>query len=329
MVVRGAMAINSAVAEQKRKKVKARARADRNPDQLALGEQRAEQAELFADHPGGRQPGARLREIRESMDAIDSLFYEAIRVKGVGVFSDFLEFVRRFNRFSAFNVMLIETQRPGATAIGSREQWQKIDRRIKPTAVPIAVLWPFAPVRWVYELNDTYGRPVPPDQTDPFQVLGAPPGVSWSSTVQAADRRGVRVELTDKFGNWLAGQAGVLHGGADGAVVSGTGRKHRWLVHINGALSSGARFAALAHELGHIYCGHLGSHPEGFWPDRKYLTTSQKEMEAEAVAYLACKRLSIDVRSAEYLKSHANTDNLLAISKRMIVEATNRVEARS
>jgi hypothetical protein len=52
-------------------------------------------------------------------------------------------------------------------------------------------------------------------------------------------------------------------------------------------------------------------------------------MEAEAVAYLACKRLSIDARSAEYLKTHASADNLLAISKRMIVEATNRVEARS
>ena len=127
----------------------------------------------------------------------------------------------------------------------------------------------------------------------------------------------------------MAGRVGVLHGGPDGAVLLGTGRKYRWLVHINAALSTGARFATLAHELGHVYRGHLGAHPEGFWPDRRSLTTSQREMEAEAVAYLVCRRFSLDVRSVEYLKSHATPENLLAVSKRMIVEATNRIEARS
>lgn len=313
----------------KKRKPKARALADRNPDQLALGDVVADQAELFSERPGGRQSAGRLREINGSMEAIDSLFYEAIRTKGARVFSEFLQFVRRFNRFSAFNVMLIETQRPGATAIGSREHWARIGRHVKPGAIPIAILWPFAPIRWVYELNDTYGKAVPPDQADPFQVIGAPPGASWKSTLEAADRRGVRVELTDRWGSWMAGRAGLLHGGVDGAVVSATGRRHRWLVVVNSELSAGARFATLAHELGHIYCGHLGAHPEGFWPDRTKLTTSQREMEAEAVAYLVSRRFGLQVRSAEYLKSHASSENLLAISKRLIVEATNRVEARS
>lgn len=323
------MAGMSAAPAPKKKKPKARARSDRDPDQLSLGEQPADQTELFVDRPGGRQTAGRLREINESMEAIDSLFYDAIRAKGARVFSDFLAFVRRFNRFSAFNVMLIETQRPGAFAVGPREHWLKIGRRIKPGAVPIAILWPFAPVRWVYELNDTYGKALPPHQSDPFEVVGAPPGASWTATLQAADRRGIRVELTDRWGNRLAGKAGLLHGGADGAVISDTGRRHRWLVLINSELSLGARFATLAHELGHIYCGHLGAHPEGFWPDRMKLTTSQREMEAEAVAFLACRRFGLEVRSVEYLKNHAKSENLLAISKRMIVEATNRVEARS
>lgn len=313
----------------KRKKRKATARVRQDPDQLKLGEQVAEQVELFQDQPGGKQPASRLREIQESMEAIDSLFHEAIRTRGVQVFSDFLEFVRRFNRFSTFNVMLIEMQRPGATAIGSREQWLKVERRVKPGAIPIAILWPFAPVRWVYELNDTYGRAVPAHQSDPFEVLGTPPGASWSATVQAADRKGVRVERTDRWGKRLAGIAGLLHGGADGATVSSTGRKHRWLVLINSDLSSGAQFATFAHELGHIYCGHLGAHPEGFWPSRSNLNKSQREMEAEAVAYLVCRRFGLEVRSAEYLKNHATPENLLGISKRMIVEATSRIEARS
>ena len=93
-------------------------RARRNPDQLSLGELPLTQAELFEERPGGKQPAARLRQIRDSMEAIDSLFHDAINARGVRVMDEFLEFVRRFNRFSAFNVMLMEMQRPGATAIG-------------------------------------------------------------------------------------------------------------------------------------------------------------------------------------------------------------------
>lgn len=305
-------------------------RARRNPDQLSLGERPVAQAELFEEQPGGKQPAARLRQIRDSMEAIDSLFHDAIKAHGVRVMDEFLEFVRRFNRFSAFNVMLMEMQRPGATAIGSRDQWLSIGRRIKPGAIPIAILWPFAPVRWVYELNDTYGREVPPHTTDPFAVKGAPPGSSWSATLDSADRRGIRVELTDRWGGRRAGIAGALHLTNDAATLPGRTRRHRWLVQINEQLDAGARFATLAHELGHIYCGHVGAHPEGFWPDRSTtLTLGQREMEAEAVAYLVCKRLALEVRSAEYLKHHVTPDNLLAISKRLIIEATNRIEARS
>ena len=271
-----------------------------------------------------------MRQIAESMEAIDSLFHAAITSRGLKVFDEFLEFVSRFNRFSAFNAMLIENQRPGATAAGFRDQWLAIGRFVQPGAIPIAILWPFAPIRWVYELNDTYGRALPPHSSDPFTVLGAPPGASWGDTLEAADRRGIRVELTERWGNRLAGLAGALHETADAVTRSMDSRKYRWLIQVNSQLDPGARIATLAHELGHIYCGHLGAHPEGFWPDRVgTLTHSQCEMEAEAVAYLVCKRFGLKVRSVDYLRDHATPENLLAISKRMIIEATNRFEARS
>ena len=52
-------------------------------------------------------------------------------------------------------------------------------------------------------------------------------------------------------------------------------------------------------------------------------------MEAEAVAYLVCKRFRLETRAVEYLKSHVTPENLLAVSKRLVIEATNRIEARS
>jgi len=301
-----------------------------DPHQLAIGEHAAFQAELFQDLPGGKQSATRLRHSRESMGAIDSRFHDSIRLRSVEVFDQFLAFVHRFNRHSAFNAMLIETQRPGASAVGFRDQWALIGRHVKPGAIPIAILWPFAPVRWVYDLSDTHGKDVPPHDTDPFKVLGAVPGASWSHTTATADRLGVKVELTNRWGDVHAGLAGVLHETKNASTSIARTRRHRWLVLINESLDANARFATLAHELGHIYCGHLGAHPEGFWPDRSgTLTKQQREMEAEAVAYLVCKRLELKTRSAMYLRRHVTTENLAAISKRLIIEATNRIEARS
>jgi len=306
------------------------ARVRTDPHQMALGDHAAFQSELFDDLPGGKQSATRLRHIRESMEAIDSLFHDSIRQRGVEVFDQFLAFVRRFNRYSAFNAMLIETQRPGATAVGFREQWELIGRQVKPGAIPIAILWPFAPVRWVYDLSDTYGKDVPPHDTDPFKVLGAVPGASWSHTTATADRLGVKVELTNRWGDANAGLAGVLHATKNASTSVARTRRHRWLVLINESLDINARFATLAHELGHIYCGHQGAHPEGFWPDRSgTLTKQQREMEAEAVAYLVCKRLELKTRSVLYLRRHATPENMLVLSKRLIIEATNRIEARS
>lgn len=314
----------------KRRKARPSGRSRRDPNQLALGEVRPEQPDLFADSPGGKQSAARLRQISEGMEAIDSLFHDAVQARGTRVFDEFLDFVRRFNRFSAFNAMLIENQRPGATAVGFRDQWLTIGRLIKPGAIPIAILWPFAPVRWVYELNDTYGNDVPSHTTDPFVVLGAPPGASWSDTVQAADRRGIRVELTNRWGARRAGIAAMLHETPDSATKRAGSRRHDWLIQVNEQLDVGARFATLAHELGHIYCGHLGAHREGFWPDRSCtLTQPQREMEAEAVAYLVCMRFGLKARSAEYLAHYVSPENLCKVSKRMIIEAVNRIEARS
>jgi hypothetical protein len=187
--------------------------------------------------------------------------------------------------------------------------------------------------------GDAYGKAVSPHDTDPFKVLGAVPGASWSHTTATADRLGVKVELTNRWGDAHAGLAGVLHRTKNPSTSVARTRRHRWLVLINESLDANARFATLAHEpesrgltLASRVCPRSfpRAHPEGFWPDRSdTLTKQQREMEAEAVAYLVCKRLELKTRSALYLRRHVTPENLCAISKRSIIEANNRIEARS
>jgi len=102
----------------------------------------------------------------------------------------------------------------------------------------------------------------------------------------------------------------------------------RFRIKINSRLEKAGRFTTLAHELGHIYCGHQGGDPQDRWADRRdQLTHGQRELEAEAVSWLVSRRLGLETRSAEYLSGYVSKDDLKYISTFAIIAAAHRVEA--
>lgn len=76
--------------------------------------------------------------------------------------------------------------------------------------------------------------------------------------------------------------------------------RHEMLSHAS--LSKSARYATLVHELAHLYCGHLGTPDEKWWPNRMYLSHGEMEFEAESISYLGCEGLGILSPSAEHLE---------------------------
>jgi hypothetical protein len=50
---------------------------------------------------------------------------------------------------------------------------------------------------------------------------------------------------------------------------------------LNSNLSAEARYATLVHELAHLYCGHLGTLNDKWWPDRRGLPHAAREFEAK------------------------------------------------
>jgi hypothetical protein len=63
-------------------------------------------------------------------------------------------------------------QRPGARIIASEYEWKTVSRSVVPDAVPIMILWPFSPIRYVYELEDTEPRIDREAIKDPFAAKG-------------------------------------------------------------------------------------------------------------------------------------------------------------
>src|SRR5262249_45392229 len=80
-------------------------------------------------------------------------------------FVEFLDFTTKFRRLSVWNAHMAHIQRPGAKVIATEYEWKNVQRYVLPDAVPIMILWPFSPIRHVYEIADTG----PPLQRDPLR----------------------------------------------------------------------------------------------------------------------------------------------------------------
>ena len=280
----------------------------------------------MSDHDLFGAAEQRLTHFEDCRSAIDQLYLEALSTQGSKAFDEFLDFVVRFSNLSVYNAMLVRVQCPGAAAVATRSKWESFGRKVKPDAVPIVILRPFGPVSFVFEQGDTDGKPLPGEDESPLFAKGKLTQAIYDQTCKAAEKYNIKVEETDKYGTLLAGTAAgidILPVGIDAKV----GREYR--VRLNSIHNLASRFATLAHELGHVYCGHVGCDRKGRWVHRKNLNHAQREMEAEAVSWLVCQRNNVQTKSREYLSELVKMTDPSSISMYSIFEAANRVESRT
>ncbi len=239
---------------------------------------------------------------------------------------DFLLFARRFTNLSVYNVMLVNIQRPGALAAGSEREWDEVGRAVNADAVPIVILQPFGPVRFIFEVGDTSGPPLPGEDYNPLHAKGVMNLTTYRRTIDAAYEYGIAVDEVDNYGSGRAGTATSL---VPRKMVNKKLEGPSWRIKLNSRDDLPSRFSTLTHELGHIYCGHLGGDHRGRWPDRRGLGHAQVEVEAEATAWIVCQRAGIETMSEDYILEHAKGCDLSSVSVYAIFEAANRIESRT
>lgn len=268
--------------------------------------------------------------------ALDELFRRASLYRKTGEYKRFLDFVSRFPQYSPYNAALLHVQNPGVSFTATPHQWrERFDRVPEPGARPYVILQPFGPVLFVYDLADTEPRseeetPLPETVTDPLAVEGNLEADVWSRLVQnCREREKVAVRLTSHFHR--------RHGGRVETRPFQAGPENPgdclYRILINSNMELEQQYGALAHELSHLFCGHLGTDDGAWWEPCEGAGSHQKEIEAESVAYLACRRAGLHSVSERYLRWHAAGERRSAgrllppVRMRQVLDAVGYIES--
>jgi len=162
------------------------------------------------------------------------------------------------------------------------------------------------------------GAPELPESiTNPFAIHRGTENGELDRTIENAKRDGVRVHQRE-FGSQHAGQIQSANSRDVFRLPDPPTFKEkretvpvRYELLLNSHQSREEQYATLVHELGHLYCGHLGSPNQKRWPDRRKLDRQVEECEAESISYLVCTRLGIETPSAEYLAGYLGEGGMM------------------
>jgi len=218
-----------------------------------------------------------------------------------------LDTAAKFHSYSLGNLLLIGAQAPQATRVAGFRRWQSLGRQVRKGERGIAILAPctyrpkaaerpesaapagpepattcsggavpdaggkqvrgFRAVH-VFDVAQTEGDPLP--EVVPSLLVGQAPAGLW-----------------DDLANQVTGYGYALERG-DCAGANGYTDPTRRVVRVRDDIDDAHAVKVLAHELGHLECGHVTDLPT-------YLTCRGRcEVEAESVAYVVAAAHGLD-----------------------------------
>lgn len=272
------------------------------------------QATLFPDADGVDEKTTR--------SLLDHLLTESKLYKTGDAYKALLAFIVRMRNFAPFNAMLIHIQKPGIRFAASALDWaMRFKRKPKQDARPLLILWPFGPVALVYDIDETDGKELPDSVMHAFIAKGPVEDSDISHYVSMMAKRRISCVLFDG-GDGKAGSIRLKH-------IDPKPDEYRYYgMAVNKKHTAPVKFSTIAHELAHLFLGHLGKDAHLNIPDRPRPTHDDIEIEAESVAYLICKRNGCDCNSEAYidgyLKTHTTVDDLEIYQ---IMRAAGQIEA--
>lgn len=247
--------------------------------------------------------------LKLASDALSDLEKDLIAGKS-DTLVKFLSTMGQFHSYSFSNVLLICLQRPDATHVAGFNAWKKLGRYVMKGEKGIGIIAPmvfgakndanassdegedaprirFKVVR-VFDVSQTDGEPLAE-----FAAIRGDPGEHLSRLRDLVTERNIKLEYDE------------LPGGAEGVSRGGT-------ITIQPGLPPAEDFSVLVHEFAHELL-----HKK----DRRTETTkTQRETEAEAVAFVVSRAVGLDCgsRTSDYIQLYQGDAKTLSSSLELI-----------
>ena len=270
-----------------------------------------------------------LADTEDDLSPIDELFGFSAHLRDSREYSRLLSFIARFPNYSAFNSFLLFLQDATVSYVATARTWvRKFRRRPKPQARPLIILAPMAPVIFVYDIRQTEGEPVPETLLKPHSLKTMLTGKIYETTLYNCAVQGIAVrEITlnpSETERAIRISSAVRERYSDLSLE----KDAVYLILVEKAATLADKYAALAIELGHIFCGHLGIDGNAWWPERQGLNIIQEEIEANSVAYLTCQNKGLEAAAESNLLHISETARQLPMfSLNAVFQAVNYIEA--
>jgi hypothetical protein len=271
----------------------------------------SDQMSLFPskDLPEGKEPS---RETETT--PLDEMFSADRRYRSSRAYMDMLRFISRFPNYSAFNCFLLHTQNPSITFVATAGRWRKqFGRRPKIDARPLMILAPMSPVRFVYDVKDTEGDPVSPESLTLIDTTGRLPREVYNKTIHNCAVQGIAVRDVVSKNRYPGSAVPLTYDTRKQFHDLNLDAPMKYLILIEKDRALEDKYASLACELGHIFCGHLGIDGKAWWQDRRGTGETEAKIEAESVAFLASRRKGLVAGSEKYLSEYAQQDRKIPV----------------
>lgn len=226
-----------------------------------------------------------------------------------------LKTMAKFHDYSLGNILLILSQRPEATHVAGYRAWQSLGRHVNAGEKGIAILAPMSVksaetessmeadpertirfrVAYVFDISQTGGSDLPG-----LQEPSGEPG-DYAERLKALVRQ-LDIEL--EYSDSLKGALGVSKGGS---------------ITIRQGMHPAQEFSVMVHELAHEIL-HQGDGREGS-------TKEQRELEAEAVAFVVAESIGIQMGkgSSDYIQLYKGDPEKLAASLSAVRRAASTI----
>ena len=254
---------------------------------------------------------------REDISRLEKLIAETKLYNTAAAVEDLFEFAIKFRAFAPYNAMLLHIQKPGLTNAATAADWSRMFGRYpKQAARPLVILRTMGPVDFVFDQQDTYGRDLP-ESAFTFATLGELTEGEFEKIKMAVAKE--KIEIIE--GDLGDACAGYIRPGV--RSVDGKSKNEYSLVY-NKNHDAPTRCVTIAHELAHLFHGHLGSDDARRVKDRSDIENNVMEVEAEATAYLVARRNGLKPKSEKYLSTYK--DALSKLNVYDVMRAAHQVE---